>query len=212
VTEPFLRPSKLPLIRSASGPTLSADGSLLVYVVDDGDEGPNLYLARPPFNEDTSERLEAMRSKAWEYVPYLSADDRELYFVRRPSDGELNSNDSELWIAPRNGETFGTPFAIDELNLPSVTDRSPVLSADGLRLYFASNRPTGTGPDDIYVATRSRIGARFGQPVSVTELNTSSRERPNWISPDDCTLYFASDRPGTNGGPDLWRAEREPRF
>jgi Tol biopolymer transport system component len=184
----------------------------MVYVVDEGNEGPNLYIARPPFSEATSERLEATRSKDWEYVPYLSADDTELYFVRRPSDGELNSNDSELWIAPRTGETFGAPSAVDELNLAGVAERSPVLSADGLRLYFASNRPTGSGPDDIYVATRASVGGRFGQPVPVTELNTSSRERPNWISPDDCSLYFASDRPGTNGGMDLWRAERERRF
>ena len=211
-TEPFSRPSKMPLIPSASGPTVSANGTLMVYVVDEGNEGPNLYVARPPFNEETSERLEVVRSKDWEYVPYLSYDERELYFVRRPSDGELNSTDSELWIAPRSGDTFGAPVAIDELNRASVADRSPVLSADGLRLYFASNRPTGSGPDDIYMATRPRVGGRFDQPVPVSELNTSSRERPNWISPDDCTLYFASDRLGTNGGTDVWRAERERRF
>jgi hypothetical protein len=42
----------------------------------------------------------------------------------------------------------------------------------------------------------------------VTELNTSSADRANWISWDNCRLYFESTRNG--GQSDLFVATRTP--
>ena len=74
-------------------------------------------------------------------------------------------------------------------------DYRPVLTADGLTLYFASSR-TGIGGDtagDILMATRPNTTANFGTPVNLWGLNTSGTEFPVNVSADGCTLYFASN-------------------
>jgi hypothetical protein len=85
---------------------------------------------------------------------------------------------------------FDAPTAEPELN-SAADDWSPTLTADGLKMFFASKRAGGVGNDDIYVATRTSIGVGFGVPIPVSELNTKDSELPHWISPDGCRLYLA---------------------
>lgn len=82
----------------------------------------------------------------------------------------------------------------------------PHLSADGQKLYFASNRPDGYGGFDLYVSYR--IGATWTSPENLGPVvNTGGNE----ISPymDNEVLYFASDWHHGLGGMDLFRAVRE---
>ncbi|NIM98071.1 MAG: hypothetical protein GTO24_08345, partial [candidate division Zixibacteria bacterium] len=44
---------------------------------------------------------------------------------------------------------------------------SPSISADGLELYFSSDRPGGYGLDDIYVMTRATTEDDWGEPVNL---------------------------------------------
>jgi hypothetical protein len=78
-------------------------------------------------------------------------------------------------------------------------DTRPVLSPDGLRIYFASDRPSGAGLLDIYTATRAVVTGAFAAPQRVAELSTASNDAPTWLSPDGCRLYFVSDRAGGTG-------------
>jgi Tol biopolymer transport system component len=74
-----------------------------------------------------------------------------------------------------------------------ATDTNPVVTPDELTIYFASNRATGDKMD-IFVAHRTDKANGFDMPQAVTKLNSTAHDRPTWISPDECTLYFASDR------------------
>lgn len=70
------------------------------------------------------------------------------------SDRQGPPTSTDLYVATRDdvGEPFGVPIPIEGLDSPWLDD-DPWLSQDGSVVYFASDRP-GTGPQDLYVATR----------------------------------------------------------
>lgn len=87
---------------------------------------------------------------------------------------------------------------------------NPLVSGDGLTIYFRSSRPGGAGDSDIWRATRRDVTENFGDIVNVSELNLDDFEFADWISPDECRLYMTSRRPGGTSGWDMWVAERQP--
>lgn len=89
-------------------------------------------------------------------------------------------------------------------------DYDAVVSADGLAVYFSSRRAGGPTPvsgelENIYVATRGAVSQPWSAPRLVEEVNTGYRELVGWLSPDNCRLYFASNRVGSL---DIYVAER----
>lgn len=92
--------------------------------------------------------------------------------------------------APRLRADAFTPLT--EANLgaaPTDEDLQPVISSDGLTLYFGSRR--GAKADfDVYVTTRSDTNAGWSDPAAVALLNGPTDDTPSWISPDECELYF----------------------
>jgi Tol biopolymer transport system component len=202
----FGMPMPLLLLANASGATIASDQTALYYGSDRGgaDANAHLYMARPPFSAASSIALTEVNSMgADDYAPFVSADDAELYFV---SDRPSGADDDNIYVALRVDGRLTQPSAVAEVN-SSAAERSPVLSADGLRLYFGSARAKAND-FDLYVARRSERHGTFEEPSPIDELNTASFELPDWISPDDCTLYFRTDRPGGSGGRDIWRARR----
>jgi hypothetical protein len=104
---------------------------------------------------------------------------------------------------------FDTPTNLgDTVNSPQ-DDTEPVLSADGLTLIFASNRPGGFGGDDLWVATRQNVDQPFSQPVNLGErVNSSRDDTAPTLSSDGRRLIFASNRSGGRGDFDLWISSR----
>ena len=83
-----------------------------------------------------------------------------------------------------------------------MNDVSPMLTIDGHRMYFASNRPGGLGGNDIYVSRRHSERDDFGWqvPRNVGEgVNTAANEAGPFVFEDETTdtitLYFDSNRP-----------------
>jgi Tol biopolymer transport system component len=117
----------------------------------------------------------------------------DLYVRRRAS-----VNDD--WGAPENlGPQVNT----------SSAESMPSISADGLTLYFNSNRPGGHGSWDTYVAARATKESPWGKAVNAgPKINTSSVDGEPWITQDGRELYFISYRPGGYGGSDIYVARR----
>lgn len=112
------------------------------------------------------------------------------------------NNDTYLAERPNAGVAFGTPVPVTAINTAS-SDGNPMLSADGLELFFNSNR---TADNELYVSVRASTADPFPAPTPITELNAATTdEQDPWISPDGRTLYFTSDRDGTVR---LWQSTR----
>ena len=60
--------------------------------------------------------------------------------------------------------TFGTPTNLGPTVNSSAGDDMPSISADGLELYFGSNRPGGSGNLDLWVTTRDTKDDEWGPP------------------------------------------------
>lgn len=84
----------------------------------------------------------------------------------------------------------------------SAFDSQPTLTNDGKTLYFVSDRNAAVSGTDIYVSRKLSDGWSKAEPVNA--VNTPSDEASPSIAPDNSTLYFASNRPGTVGGFDIY--------
>jgi hypothetical protein len=103
---------------------------------------------------------------------------------------------------------FDAPVEVTELSKASTNNLGVVVSGDGLVMYFGSDRG---GTFDIWTASRTQDTGVFGSLRKLDEpgLNTASTERPGWLSPDGCRLYFLSDRK-TGTTRTIWLATRTP--
>ena len=213
-TDPWVTPTFLDGVVSMGsdyGPSISAD-SLELYFASLRGGGPGSFDLWVATRSDPGVAWEAValvsgvNSASNDLDPSISADELELYFhSNRP--GGMGSND--LWVATRASvdTAWDAPTLAGGLNTSS-SDCCPALSADGLALYFASNRPGGAGGDDLWVATRPSPGAAWGAPAALVDLNTADAETGPSISGDNCGVYFASNRNVAAGNLNVWRGDR----
>jgi len=106
---------------------------------------------------------------------------------------------------------WGPPENLGSTVNSSKEDSVSSISADGLSLYFNSNRPGGYGSFDIYMTTRKTKNDPWGKPVilppPVNATGNVSDTAP-WISSDGLELYFASFRAGGYGFADIYVTRR----
>jgi hypothetical protein len=148
-----------------------------------------------------------LNSSARDEEPGISADGLELYYCSLRSGGY---GGYDMWVStrPTTQDDWSPPA---NLGLPvnsSYDDFSEDISADGLELYFGSNRPGGSGYD-IWVAKRATIEDAWTTPVNLgPQVNSSAAEGCPAISDDGLELYFWSTRPGGYGSYDIWVSRR----
>jgi len=193
-TDPFgppVRVDDLATVKADSAPMLTPDGRSLYF---ESSRGGSLEHAiwvatRTETGRFTDiKRLTSLDSAEEERSPFFSLADDALWFA---SDRLSPNERMAIYRAKRNGENFDTPELVEELFTPD-SYWCPVLSADGLTIYWASNRVDGgaKGASDIWRARRNTTSGRFGPPENVSEINTPFDEIPTWLSPDGCRLYL----------------------
>lgn len=108
----------------------------------------------------------------------------------------LSDEEWSAWSVPVNlGPAVNSPFA----------DNVPDLSRDGLSLYFASNRPGGSGASDLWVSQRASVDDAWGVAVNLgPTVNSGAGDLGPNASPDGHYLFFTSNRPGGLGLNDIW--------
>jgi len=108
--------------------------------------------------------------------PALSGDGLELYFASYRAGG-LGFED--IWVSRRasTSDAWGAPTRPPALS-STGRDKAPALSADGLRIWLASDRPGGAGADDIWTATRTcrTAACPWSTPVPALGINSPSGE------------------------------------
>jgi Tol biopolymer transport system component len=119
---------------------------------------------------------------------------------------------SILLITGRNVNAdviFGKPTNLGSIINSPDSDQHPAVSADGLLLYFSSNRPGGYGDSDLWISMRETTNHPWGPPVNLdTTINSAAADRLPHISADGLTLLFVSDRTGGAGHYDIYMATR----
>lgn len=214
-TEPFTSVTPVDGLALAdvadSAPMLAPDGLTLFFEsTRTGSTKHDIWIATrtesSPFTNFT--RLAVLDDGSDDRTPYFSAAEDALWFA---SDRGTSPPRYKLYRAKRNAAGgFEAPVRVDELN-GSADDTSwyPVLSADGLTIYWTSQRAGTHGDYDIWRARRRELSDPFGNVENVTELNTPAADVPTWLSPDGCRLYLLrneSTQPAS-----IYVAEKPPK-
>jgi Tol biopolymer transport system component len=152
-----------------------------------------------------------INSSALDWSPAISADGLSLVFCSNRPDG---IGKTDLWMTRRSttDDPWSEPVNLGPpVNSPDV-EATPSISADGLLLFFQSNRPGGYGGGaDIWVTRRKTTDDPWSEPVNLGPVvSTWGFDGNPSISADGSTLYFASNRPGGHGDEDLWQVSITP--
>lgn len=216
----FGEPAKVPNLNSSSGdggPHISFDG-LELYFTSGRPNGvsacsEDIWVARRSTTQEpwsAPVKLDAaINSDMAEASPCISADGLELYFTDNWSTfygGATCANpdgygDGDLWVSKRatKDDTWGGRENLGPTVNSASWEDNPSISADGLSLYFISDRPEGHGASDLYVTTRQTKNDPWDLPINLgSPINTSNWEMCPHISSDGLSLYFASSKLGTS--------------
>lgn len=133
----------------------------------------------------------------------LSADELTLYLASKAGAGRP---DLQVTTRASREDRFGPLVLLPGVN--GTTDETwPAVTADGLTIYFDSNRLGTSGAADLYLAERAGTAQSFGMPVRITALDSSGADRHPFVLPAGDVLYYASDHDHA-GALDLYRAKR----
>ena len=160
-------------------------------------------------------RKERLRGKLKDYIndgPTSYSDDGSMvcfskgHFPAAQSPKIGNKQSGSIYYAETDGNGDWDVMVSLPSNELGVANIYPYVSADGNRVYFASNREGGFGGFDIYYT--DRIGDGWTSPKNLgSKVNTAGDE----ISPsvDDTQLYFASNTHSGFGGYDVYSFNQE---
>jgi len=124
--------------------------------------------------------------------PKISADGLTLYFDSLRPGGFGNW---DIWVTTRETihDGWGAPVLLPAPINSVYRDAGPSISADGLSLYFASDRPDGFGSFDVWVTRRKTTQEPWADPVNLgPTVNSWTYDCHPSISADGLALYFDS--------------------
>jgi hypothetical protein len=163
-----------------------------------------------------------VNSAVEDLAPHLSSDGLALYFAStRP--GSLGRED--LWVSTRSSphDAWGPAANLGAAINTAANERSPALSRNRRLLFFATDRPGGSGGFDIWLSWRAdpNDDAGWQPPVNLgTGINTGATDagasffeagsvrhgHHGWWRTAMPQLFMASNRPGGPGGLDIYLA------
>lgn len=193
-------------------PIISADGNTLIFTSNRSDDEKairtktnyeDIYITRRSGNtwEPPKKISPNLNQKYNDAAASLSPDGKTLFLYYEEGNGDI-------YMSRFEGGDWTKPTPLNKnINTSMYWETSASVSADGKKLYFASNRPGGYGELDIYVSELDAKGD-WGKAVNLGPLiNTAENEDAPFIHPDGVTLYFSSDGHPTLGNSDIFVSE-----
>jgi outer membrane protein OmpA-like peptidoglycan-associated protein len=114
-----------------------------------------------------------------------------------------------LSVAYKNNDTWSIP---ERLRIPKLSKRNrgmhstASMSADGSFIVFSFSRSYNSEKSNLFMSQKKDNG-KWTRPVPLKTLNTRYNEEAPFLSPDNKTLYFSSDRK-QKGSFDLYKSQR----
>lgn len=142
---------------------------------------------------------------------YLSADGKVLILSFSE---KKDSKVDDLYVSfkQKNGSWSKPESLGPEINTKEFTETTPFLAADGVTLYFSSDRPGGMGSNDIYYSKRIGKGwKRWSKPANLgPQINTDGYDAYYSISALGDFAYFTSFKNAEGKGGDIVRLKLRP--
>jgi hypothetical protein len=192
-------------------PVFTADG-LTMFIESDRGGGWDVWMAtretlHAPWQEP--ENLTATFGSEGGFAPNISPDGLTLYFSSWRGGG-LGLADLYVTTRASKEEPWTNPTNLgSNVNSTGFEDGNQI-SANGLTLYFTSDRPGGSGDLDIWMTTRPSVLDPWTEAVNLgPNINTSGWDFGPHVLPGERVMLFSSGRPGGVGGHDHWITRRK---
>lgn len=128
----------------------------------------------------------------------LSNDGKELYLYKS------DNYDGNIYVSNYIDGAWTPAAKLNDNINTNYWESHAVVSPDGSKLYFTSNRKGGLGGLDIYVSERDITGA-WGPAVNLgPEINTPHNEDTPFLDRSGKTLFFSSRGHYNMGGHDIF--------
>ncbi len=197
-------------------PVLSSDGNTMLFTSRRGVDGDLISPVDHKYFEDiySSERDSKVWSKAvnignpvntkWnDAAVALSGDGKKLIIYRGHTEG------GDLFAATLEGKKWGYIHDLtNKVNKDDSQESSVCFNADGTKMYFISNKAKDSyGGRDIYLSHLDKKGKRWSKAINLGPvINSEFDEISVYVSPDESTIYFSSNRPKSIGGFDIFKS------
>jgi outer membrane protein OmpA-like peptidoglycan-associated protein/Tol biopolymer transport system component len=150
-----------------------------------------------------------INTPAYEGMPCLSPDNRELYFV---SDKDGGYGGLDIWVSKFENGLWQAPRNVGpEINTKG-NETAPFIHIDNHTLYFASDGYAGLGGSDLFYTRRINDSTwekaqNMGYPI-----NTTANEISINISLDGKRAFLSSDRDSVEGNFDIYETRLAPHL
>ncbi len=164
--------------------------------------------------------IRRINSKYNDFAPVMTSDTTVLYFTstRPPSRGKKINPSSgsyfaDIFTARKDVKgTWNTPQLLDGDVNTEYDEGSAYITPDGLTMYFtrcteAKDQNLGC---KIFVAHFKDGAWQTGEEIKLFADSSISVGQP-WLTPDQLTMYFVSDKPDGIGGKDIYVVTRRSR-
>jgi len=170
--------------------TLSPDGRTALWFSRNrpgGAGGYDIWMSRRTRHGWGEARHVPFNSPGRDFDPAFSPDGGQVYFSSdRP--GGLGGDD--VYRVTVTATSFGTTEHLGAAVNGAGNEWAPMLSPDGRRLLFSSDRPGGAGRQDLYLAARRGNGFAPATPLPGA-LNSSADEFDATFLADSRTIVFS---------------------
>lgn len=175
---------------------------LIAMTVHAQDEKPVRPTITPDAYDVSIRSVSPLNSSDNDFAPLLLGNGRMLYFTS-DRDGDQN-----IYSAVQGAGNWEQVQKLGpELN-SSGDEGGVTITPDGHWMVFtACDREDGLGDCDLYIAEYVGGGWRNVKNLG-PNVNSPAWDSQPAISPDGLMLFFTSERPGGEGGTDLWMTRR----
>lgn len=196
--------------------TFTRDGRMMIYTVceQEGVLANGCDLRKAIMSNDSILTIEALEgpinSEFWESQAALSCDGSQLFFASNRKGG-LGLTD--IWMSQRLSDgNWGKPKNLGNSINTKGYEEAPFITNDSKTLFFSSTGHLGMGEQDIFMSHWNEKGywesaINLGPPI-----NTAARELGFFLTSDNKTGYFASDKKEGLGGMDIYKFEMPNQF
>ncbi|RYY47291.1 MAG: flagellar motor protein MotB [Chitinophagaceae bacterium] len=165
-------------------------------------------LQRKDINKYTVQKAASLNGEGGTYAPAWLNDETLLFTSTRPDANDKNKpNSNRIYQASYNNGAAGNVVKTQIPQGKDVQQGVVAVTPTGNTLFLTRwEIAKGKKTSAIYSSTKS--GDSWSEPIAVANLNSAgSNSQQPYVMPDGKHLLFSSDRPGGQGGFDLWMAE-----
>jgi hypothetical protein len=176
----------------------------------DGDGG-DVYFSKLDAEYELTEAIkfsEKINTEFYEASASYDLQNEKIFFVSDVKD--KNRVNSDIYLAKNTNGKLLLPVPVDVLNTPD-NESFVYVHPSGKFIVFSSNCDKSMGGYDLFISYN--VDGKWTEPKNMGyPINSTSNEFQFSVSYDAEFAFISSDRPGGQGGIDIYQVEIKPFF